>query len=74
MAGTGSAKNMTHVENSTQDGGVAQLGERLVRNEEVRGSNPLISTTSVTLDPIRVIWVRCHFLFCARDSAYVCFM
>ena len=25
-------------------GDVAQLGERLVRNEEVRGSNPLIST------------------------------
>src|SRR5262245_45821386 len=26
-------------------GAVAQLGERLVRNEEVRGSNPLGSTT-----------------------------
>lgn len=25
-------------------GAVAQLGERLVRNEEVRGSNPLGST------------------------------
>ena len=25
-------------------GDVAQLGERLVRNEEVRGSNPLVST------------------------------
>ncbi len=25
-------------------GGVAQLGERGVRNAEVRGSNPLIST------------------------------
>ena len=25
-------------------GGVAQLGERLVRNEEVSGSSPLIST------------------------------
>ena len=24
-------------------GGIAQLGERLVRNQEVRGSNPLIS-------------------------------
>ena len=27
------------------DGAVAQLGERLVRNEEVRGSIPLSSTT-----------------------------
>lgn len=25
-------------------GGVAQLGEHLVRNEGVRGSNPLVST------------------------------
>lgn len=25
-------------------GGIAQLGERLVRNEKVRGSNPLVST------------------------------
>src|SRR5579885_251617 len=29
---------------SAQGGAVAQLGERLVRNEEVRGSNPLGST------------------------------
>jgi hypothetical protein len=29
----------------TGDGAVAQLGERLVRNEEVRGSIPLSSTT-----------------------------
>src|SRR5579872_4977111 len=28
-----------------EGGAVAQLGERLVRNEEVRGSNPLGSTT-----------------------------
>ncbi len=28
----------------TSGGAVAQLGERLVRNEEVRGSNPLGST------------------------------
>lgn len=27
-------------------GGIAQLVERLVRNEKVRGSNPLTSTTS----------------------------
>ena len=27
-----------------KSGAVAQLGERLVRNEEVRGSNPLGST------------------------------
>lgn len=30
---------------SKRDGAVAQLGERLVRNEEVRGSIPLSSTT-----------------------------
>ena len=30
---------------SRRDGDVAQLGERLVRNQQVRGSNPLISTT-----------------------------
>ena len=29
-----------------RDGAVAQLGERLVRNEEVRGSIPLSSTIS----------------------------
>ena len=29
---------------SKRDGAVAQLGERLVRNEEVRGSIPLSST------------------------------
>jgi hypothetical protein len=28
-----------------RNGAVAQLGERLVRNEEVRGSIPLSSTT-----------------------------
>ena len=31
-------------ENAPIGGAVAQLGERLVRNEEVRGSNPLSST------------------------------
>ena len=30
---------------ASPDGRVAQLGERLVRNEEVRGSSPLTSTT-----------------------------
>jgi hypothetical protein len=30
----------------TGDGAVAQLGERLVRNEEVRGSIPLSSTSA----------------------------
>ncbi len=29
----------------TDRGAIAQLGERLVRNEEARGSNPLSSTT-----------------------------
>ena len=32
-------------------GGIAQLVERLVRNEKVRGSNPLVSTTRVTRVP-----------------------
>jgi hypothetical protein len=31
----------------TSGGAVAQLGERLVRNEEVRGSTPLGSTSPV---------------------------
>ncbi len=30
---------------SSDSGGIAQLVERLVRNEKVRGSNPLTSTT-----------------------------
>ena len=29
---------------SPEDGGIAQLVERLVRNEKARGSNPLTST------------------------------
>src|SRR6185312_2226901 len=36
---------------AARDGAVAQLGERLVRNEEVRGSIPLSSTT-VSAPPI----------------------
>src|SRR6476620_1259030 len=35
-------------------GAVAQLGERLVRNEEVRGSNPLGSTNPRGLWPLRL--------------------
>ena len=39
-----------HGRKATRDGGaVAQLGERLVRNEEVRGSIPLSSTTAVSM-------------------------
>ena len=30
------------------DGGIAQLAERLVRNEKARGSNPLTSSAGVT--------------------------
>ena len=30
---------------SPEDGGIAQLVERLVRNEKARGSNPLTSTS-----------------------------
>ena len=40
----------TRPRDATRDGAVAQLGERLVRNEEVRGSIPLSSTT-VPLQP-----------------------
>ena len=32
------------IDRASSAGAVAQLGERLVRNEEVRGSNPLGST------------------------------
>ena len=35
-------------------GAVAQLGERLVRNEEVRGSNPLGSTSLRSLRDLRL--------------------
>ncbi len=35
-------------------GSVAQLGARLVRIEEVRGSNPLRSTTNINLLALRV--------------------
>ena len=40
-------------------GAVAQLGERLVRNEEVRGSTPLGSTTPYR-SPVRDLLLR-HF-------------
>jgi hypothetical protein len=36
-------------------GGVAQLGERLVRNEEVSGSSPLISTVLGSLDSVLAV-------------------
>ena len=36
----------------TYDGGVAQLGEHLPCKQGVRGSIPLISTTSMMLDPL----------------------
>ena len=38
-----------------QDGAVAQLGERLVRNEEVRGSIPLSSTTCPAVSAVNEI-------------------
>jgi hypothetical protein len=36
---------MPYLQGRRLDGAVAQLGERRVRNAEVRGSNPLGSTT-----------------------------
>jgi hypothetical protein len=36
-------------------GGIAQLVERLVRNEKVRGSNPLTSTIIIVLVVIVVV-------------------
>jgi GNAT superfamily N-acetyltransferase len=45
----------------TGDGAVAQLGERLVRNEEVRGSIPLSSTTipGFALNPLSIFIRPC---------------
>ena len=37
-------------------GDVAQQGERLPCTEEVRGSNPLISTSGEAFDKIRRLW------------------
>ena len=34
-------------ENARADGAVAQLGERIVRNDKVRGSIPLCSTNDL---------------------------
>lgn len=38
-------ESMPYLKGRRLDGAVAQLGERRVRNAEVRGSNPLGSTT-----------------------------
>ena len=48
-------------------GDVAQLGERLVRNEEVGGSIPLISTKPPALDPVVPLGVTS--VPCARGQA-----
>ena len=37
--------NEKAIQKKRKNGGMAQLVERLVRNEEASGSNPLISTT-----------------------------
>jgi hypothetical protein len=37
-------ENVLVAKRRSESGGVAQLGERYVRNVQVRGSNPLIST------------------------------
>ena len=37
----------------TGNGAVAQMGERVVRNDEVRGSIPLGSTSAVIIAPSR---------------------
>jgi hypothetical protein len=42
---------MLYNEGNSYCGRVAQLGERLVRNEEVRGSSPLTSTIIVIVPP-----------------------
>src|SRR5215471_3013173 len=44
------APTRTPLRDAVFGGAVAQLGERLVRNEEVRGSTPLGSTTPKTTD------------------------
>jgi hypothetical protein len=39
--------NLLSTSSRASDGRVAQLGERLVRNEEAEGSNPFSSTTNL---------------------------
>jgi hypothetical protein len=39
-------------------GGIAQLVERLVRNEKVRGSNPLASILANNIIPARLLLTR----------------
>ena len=43
------AQRAVIIDRASSAGAVAQLGERLVRNEEVRGSNPLGSTKPALL-------------------------
>ena len=51
-----------------RDGAVAQLGERLVRNEEARGSNPLSSTTV----PHKFLIFLMKLTKIGKPSAWVC--
>ena len=50
-------------------GAVAQLGERLVRNEEVSGSIPLSSTKTTTISKRQMRRIRPLWRFCAVACA-----
>ena len=48
-------------------GGLAQLVERVVRNDEVRGSNPLPSTTTRFMDQAQLNWIT-NFIWGIADD------
>jgi hypothetical protein len=57
------------IETSSQDGGIAQLGERLLCKQEVVGSIPSASTTitQVQRHPMRMASVRSLTSFIGRE-------
>ena len=56
-------------DNLTTHGDVAQLGERYVRNVQVRGSNPLIST-KIAFDKVGMSFTPtpCHILYAISST------
>ena len=53
----GSYRLLDIVTASTQDGDIAQLGERCLRKAEAEGSNPFISTMTLTrAETLRVFY------------------
>jgi hypothetical protein len=53
-------------------GAVAQLGERLLCKEEVRGSSPLSSTFIYKITTFGIICVPCSYLALAGVSSRTC--